>query len=79
VPTIQFSLSEVIASLNAKISDLQASKKTVEQEIARGNHVQENNACVKQINDSLAAATTARNSMQDSCCTTQSCNFEYYA
>jgi hypothetical protein len=78
VGMIQFSLSDVIASLNAKINELQLSKEMVEKQIARGNRVEENTACVERINDSLESAMQARSSMQDSCCVSQSCDYEYY-
>jgi hypothetical protein len=78
VPTIQHSLSDVIGALNNKIAQLELSKDMVQEQIKNGNRVEENSACVSQINESLQAALQAKSALEDSCCTTQSCNFAYY-
>ncbi len=78
MPTIQHSLSEVIAALSSKISDLESAKQTVQTQIEKGHRVPENTACLQQINESLEAATQGKTRLHDSCCTTQSCNFEYF-
>jgi hypothetical protein len=79
VPTIQYNLTEIVAALDAKISDLQASKASVQEQINNGNRVEENMRAMDRINASLSRANSAKISLQDSCCGTQSCLYEYYS
>jgi hypothetical protein len=67
VPTIQHSLSDVIAQLDLKIAELQNKKLDVP----------EGHPTRQQIEDRIADANAAKIKLQDSCCTTQSCNFTY--
>ena len=77
MPTIQHSLSDVITALNKKIDDLASAKKLVKETISSGKNVDKNVAVLEEIIGSLEAAENARNLLLDSCCTSQSCNFEY--
>jgi hypothetical protein len=79
VPTINHSLTNVVSALNEKIAALEASKTNVQREIDNGNHVTENTACLEKINQSLEAAGEAMQYLEDSCCGTQGCAFEWFA
>ena len=79
MPTITYSLESVVAALNSKIEQLQNDKKMVEEQISRGFRVTENQQVLDQINQSLSKANTGKVSLEDSCCTTQSCFYEYYS
>ena len=78
MPTYQHSLNDVIAALNAKISDLEGAKNAVEERINSGKAVSQNTTVLQDINKSLNSAQAAKATLQDSCCISQNCNFVYY-
>jgi hypothetical protein len=78
VPTYQHSLSEVIAALNAKIAALDEAKNAVTERINAGRSVSQNTKVLEDILASLQSAENAKALMEDSCCTSQNCNFAYY-
>jgi hypothetical protein len=71
-------MSEVVASLNAKIAALEGCKGAVQERISAGKSVSQNTAVLQEINESLDSAQTAKASLEDSCCTSLNCNFTYY-
>lgn len=78
MPTIEYSLAQVVSDLNAKIADLEDAKQTVQAEIDRGTRVQENQATLERINNSLSKANAGKTMLMDSCCSSQGCFFEVY-
>ena len=78
VPTYQHSLGDVIAALNAKIAALQSARGAVQERISNGKSVEQNNAVLQKINESLDSAESAKTLMNDSCCFSQNCNFDFY-
>ena len=78
MPTYQHSLADVIAALNAKIAALEEAKNAVTQRINAGKSVAQNTAVLEEILASLQSAENAKALMEDSCCTSQNCNFAYF-
>lgn len=76
MPTYTHSLGEVLSQLNTKISALEAKKTEIE--VALGGKVSAVNVvALQKITESLSAAQVARDSLQLSCCTGQTCNFDW--
>ncbi len=78
MPTYQHSLGDVITALNAKIADLTGAKNTVKEKINAGKSVSQNTAVLEEIIESLEAAENAKLLLQNSCCSGQNCDFEYF-
>lgn len=70
MPTTQHDLHEVINALNEKIAYLQAKTLLVAD-------TPKNRATLSDMNAKLAKAQEARTLLYDSCCSSQSCNFEW--
>lgn len=70
MPTTQHDLHEVINLLNTKISELEGKRSLVAD-------TPKNRATLSDMNARLTAAQEARTLLYDSCCSSQSCNFEW--
>jgi hypothetical protein len=78
VPTIEYSLADLVSDLNDKIAELEDAKQTVQNEIEQGHRVKENQNTLDRINNSLSKANAGKQMLMDSCCSSQGCFFEYY-
>ena len=71
MPTSQHDLRDVVAQLDAKIGQLQAT-------LAMVPDVPQNAECRRKMNESLEHAYKGKQILFDSCCTAQICNFSWY-
>ncbi len=79
MPTIEYSLADVVEDLNEKISELESARQAAQNEIDRGYRVQENQNTLDKINMSLGKANAGKSMLMDSCCSSQGCFFEVYS
>ena len=77
--TITHDLHEVIAQLDAKITALENSRNGVQGSVNAQRNLSTNTATLNHINARLASAYAARALLQDSCCYSQTCDFEWQA
>jgi hypothetical protein len=74
VPTYIHSLSEVLTQLNAKIAELEQKQGQIKEALSRNVNPSVNSVALQQVSESLAAAQCAKSGLEDSCCSSQSCN-----
>ena len=77
--TITHNLQSVLEQLEAKISALENSRDGVQGSVNQLRNVPTNTATLNEINARLASAYAARALLQDSCCYSQTCDFEWQA
>jgi hypothetical protein len=78
VPNIVHTLTNALSELNERIAELESNRNIVQQRIDKGIRVPDNQNSLSEINDRLGKAYAARTFMEDSCCSSQSCNIEYF-
>ncbi len=77
--TITHNLQSVLEQLDAKISALENSRDGVQGSVNQLRNVPTNTATLNEINARLASAYAARALLRDSCCYTQTCDFQWEA
>ncbi len=78
MPSHQHNLQGIIHQLTEKIAALEAVKDAIQKQIVRGHQLPQNSKAFDEVCESLEAAENAKTLLMDSCCTSQSCNFEYF-
>ena len=77
--TITHDLKSVMAQLDAKIAELEKNRNGVQGSVNERRNLATNSATLNKINARLASAYAARALLQDSCCYTQTCDYEWEA
>lgn len=75
--TITHDLKEVMTQLNARITALENSRNEVQGSVNQQRSLPANTAALNQINARLSSAYAARALLRDSCCHSQTCNYEW--
>lgn len=78
MPTIEYSLAQLVADLNGKIAELENARAMVQNEIDQGHRIKDNQNTLDRINNSLNKANAGKTMLMDSCCSSQGCFYEYY-
>ena len=76
MPTYQTQMEPILASLDAKISELQGKKVSIQDAINRNVAVQRNTSALEQIDEHMEVVQKARVALFDDCCGA-SCEIEW--
>ena len=75
--TITHDLRTVIAELDARIAQLESNRDRVQATVNDGRKLAINTATLNKINARLQSAYAGRAILMDSCCHSQTCNYEW--